>query len=176
MAEISLAGPRRRSRIVSLARNLQRRVSFLLMSRPRCLVEGSHVDPNRFPALLEISAGIGTVSTYTLHLSQGAQLGPRILHRALESAARCNCLVRMGIVEYLVRDLVLDVNPMETEGNMPRATCPITGRHRCVMQPVPRAIMKRLRASFLSACGSLHQIVLGCMTPLARRDIPGSLD
>lgn len=57
------------------------------------------MDPYRFPALLEISAGIGTVSTYTVLLSQGAQLGPRILHRALESVARCNRLVRMGIVE-----------------------------------------------------------------------------
>lgn len=87
-------------------------------------VEDRHTDPYINPPLLECAARSGTVDTFILLRSRGAQLGPRTLHRAVGAAASFKSgderlLVRMAMVEYLVDDLGLDVNLMDTDGQMP---------------------------------------------------------
>ena len=88
------------------------------------LVQDRHTDPYRCPPLLEIVAGVGTVSTFSLLHSRAAQLGPRTLHRAVGSAAASSddserLIIRMAMVKYLVDDLGLDVNALDTESQVP---------------------------------------------------------
>ena len=88
------------------------------------LVEDRHPNPFSCQPLLELVATFGTVPTFTLLHSHGAQIGPRTLHRAVSSAAGCsrdseNFLLRMAMVKYLVDDLGLDVNALDTEGRLP---------------------------------------------------------
>ena len=88
------------------------------------IVEGQHTDPYNCPPLLENVAGRGTVAIFTLLHSRGAQLGARTLHSAAASVAGNSddperLSARMAMVEYLVDDLGLDVNALDTEGQMP---------------------------------------------------------
>ncbi len=48
-------------------------------------VEDRHPDPYCCPPVLEIVAAVGTVSTFALLHSRGAQLGPWALHMAVQS-------------------------------------------------------------------------------------------
>ena len=87
-------------------------------------VQVPHSDPYRSPPLLEIVASIGTVSTFALLHSHGAQMGPRTLHRAVGSTASSSresgdWPARMAMVKYLVDDLKLNVNALDTKGQMP---------------------------------------------------------
>ncbi|PSS20716.1 hypothetical protein M430DRAFT_34902 [Amorphotheca resinae ATCC 22711] len=85
-------------------------------------VDGLHVDPYISPPLLETVASNGTVPIFTLLHSRGAQLGPRTLHCAVASASSSSleCLpTRMAMVEYLVDNLGLDVNALDTDGQLP---------------------------------------------------------
>lgn len=87
-------------------------------------VENPHPDSYKCPPLLELVTGGGTLHIFTLLRSWGAQLGPRTLHRAARTAGSLSSnderlATRMAIVEHLVDDVGLDVNAMDTEGQMP---------------------------------------------------------
>jgi hypothetical protein len=85
-------------------------------------VEERHPDPYRCPPLLEIVASVGTVPTFTLLHSRGAQLGPCTLHRAVASAVYCESesrSVRISMVRNLVDELGPDINTLDTKEKMP---------------------------------------------------------
>jgi hypothetical protein len=92
-----------------------------------CLEHGASVDedpntndPIRCPPLLENVAAMGTTTTFQLLREQyGAKLGRRTLHRAVASAAQSASSERMEMVRYLVDELGLDVNQMDTDGQLP---------------------------------------------------------
>jgi len=95
-----------------------------------CLDHGARVDdmvvdPYYSPPLLELVACLGTVSTFALLLAKGAKLEGRILHFA---AGNVGCSpgtgpekvrTRMDMVRYLVDDVGLDVNAIDSEECMP---------------------------------------------------------
>ena len=88
------------------------------------IVEDEQPDPYKNLPLLEIVAGVSTVDIFKLLRSRGAQLGPRTLHQAVEAAAAISddnerLPVRMAMVKYLVDELGLDVNAMDTETQKP---------------------------------------------------------
>ena len=88
-----------------------------------CLDHGAspkdpHPHPYRSPPVLEIAASVGTASTFKLLHSRGAELTPRVLHCAVESAYKCrpeNRLARMAMVKYLVLELGFNVNALDSE-------------------------------------------------------------
>ena len=88
-------------------------------------VEDRHTDPYRCPPLLEIVAGVGMVPIFSLLHSRGAQLGLCTSYCAVGSAASSGgnsakrLPIRMGTVRYLVDGLGLNVNALDTEGQMP---------------------------------------------------------
>ena len=86
-------------------------------------MEDRHPDPYKCPPLLEIVAGRGTVKTFSFLRSLGAQLGPRTSHEAARAAAlnddNKRLPIRTAMVQYLVDDLKLDINAMDTEGQLP---------------------------------------------------------
>lgn len=88
------------------------------------IAEDQQPDPYKNIPLLEMVAGRNTVDIFRLLRSRGAQLGPRTLHRAVGAAAGSSddnerLPVRMAMVKYLVDELGLDVNAMDTEGTKP---------------------------------------------------------
>ncbi|MCJ1374400.1 hypothetical protein MMC20_005632 [Loxospora ochrophaea] len=76
-------------------------------------------DPFKTPPLLEVVAANGSISTFRLLTENGAQLGQRTLHRAVESAA---CMDpekrarRMEMVQFLVEERGLDVDARDYPG------------------------------------------------------------
>ncbi len=87
-------------------------------------VHDEHPDPYRSPPLLEVAASVGSVATFNLLRSRGAQLGRRTLHCAVRGAARSRDepeqrLARMAMVKYLVDEVGLDVNALDTDSRMP---------------------------------------------------------
>lgn len=79
-----------------------------------------HTDSYHCPPLLEIAADVRTVAIFTPLQSQGAQLSPCNLHRAVGSAAAYSSdterlSVRLAMVKYLVDELGLDNNALDTE-------------------------------------------------------------
>ncbi|KAL1988952.1 hypothetical protein VTN96DRAFT_6941 [Rasamsonia emersonii] len=88
-----------------------------------CLEHGASVedDPDAdwytAPPLLETAAAVGTLSTFKLLRERGAQLGRRTLHKAVSGAAHSKD--SMEIVKYLVDELGMDVNQMDTDGKLP---------------------------------------------------------
>ncbi|RDL39488.1 Uncharacterized protein BP5553_03828 [Venustampulla echinocandica] len=81
-------------------------------------VEGMYTDPYESPPILDMVACRGMISTFELLRSRGAQLGPRTLHRAVDGASSGGG-IRMAMVKYLVDDLGLDVNTLDTEEKLP---------------------------------------------------------
>lgn len=81
-------------------------------------VEDMYTDPYESPPILEMVAIRGTISTFELLRSRGAQLGPRTLHRAVDGASFGGG-TRMAMVKYLVDDVGLDVNALDTDEPIP---------------------------------------------------------
>lgn len=84
------------------------------------LEDPGHTDSYHCPPLLEIAADVRTVAIFTPLQSQGAQLSPCNLHRAVGSAAAHSSdaerlSVRLAMVKYLVDELGLDINALDTE-------------------------------------------------------------
>lgn len=88
-----------------------------------CLEHGASVEEDlkadwfMCPPLLETVARSGSLNTFRLLQERGAKMGERTLHRAVESAATSygeDLRIRMEIVKYLVEDLGIDVNQMDT--------------------------------------------------------------
>ena len=91
-----------------------------------CLEHGAQVsdgaeneDAFTFPPLTESVAALGTVSIFKLICAKGARIGQRTLHRAAESAAEYDTPPRMALLRFLVEEVRLDVNRMDTDGQMP---------------------------------------------------------
>jgi ankyrin repeat protein len=87
-------------------------------------VEGVYSDPYNHPPLLESAASRGTLSIFKLLRSRGAELGPRTLHRAASSAAGYDddpdgLRTRMEVVDYLVDEMGIDVNALDTSEQLP---------------------------------------------------------
>ena len=90
-----------------------------------CLDHGATVEDGPFdvfkcPPLLESVAAWGTVKTWKLLRSRGAQMGRKMLHRAAEHAALSSgdaerLSIHMEMVKFLVEELKLDVNALDTE-------------------------------------------------------------
>jgi hypothetical protein len=89
-----------------------------------CLDHGAkidtlHVDFIRSPPLLESVAGRGSIPTFKLLLERGAKLEGRILHRAVRNVGwnpgTPQDNAAMAMVRYLVDELGLDVNQMDSE-------------------------------------------------------------
>lgn len=127
-------------------------------------VEDRHTDPYMDPPLLERAAQFGTVDTFTLLRSRGAQLGPRMLHRAAGAAASFNggderLPVRMAMVKYLMDDLGIDVNTMDTDGQMPdhwgTPLC-YAARAECGGEDVVRFLLDRGADPFIKDCWGIH--------------------
>ena len=83
---------------------------------------------------------IGIVDTFRLLRSRKAQLGPRTLQRAAEAASSFSdedegLAQRRGIVRYLASNLGLDVNAMDTEGQMPSHWGRTLSGLRCKQRP-----------------------------------------
>jgi hypothetical protein len=125
-------------------------------------VDGLHIDPYISPPLLETVASIGTVSIFTLLRSRGAQLGPRTLHCAVASASSSSleCLpTRMAMVEYLVDNLGLDVNALDTEGQLPNhwgtPLC-YAARYQRGSKEVVRFLLSRGADPSIKDCWGIH--------------------
>lgn len=94
-----------------------------------CLEHGAQVsdgveDENALsnPPLTESVAALGTVSSFKLLRANNARIGPRTLHRAAASAATCDVAdkpERMAILRFLVEEERLDVNKIDTDGQLP---------------------------------------------------------
>ncbi|MCJ1260738.1 hypothetical protein MMC22_000600 [Lobaria immixta] len=94
-----------------------------------CLEHGAQVSDEaeeenalRCPPLTESVAASGTVSSFKLLRANHALIGRRTLHRAAESAATCDAAdkpKRMAILRFLVEEERLDVNRMDTDGQLP---------------------------------------------------------
>ena len=94
-----------------------------------CLDHGAEVsdrkedeDDVRYPPLTEQAAALATVSCLKFLRSNNAQLGRRMLHKAASSAASCDELEkpeRMAMLDYLVVEEHLDVNKLDTDGQLP---------------------------------------------------------
>ncbi|MCJ1268400.1 hypothetical protein MMC22_008288 [Lobaria immixta] len=91
-----------------------------------CLEHGAQVsdgaekeDAFTFPPLTERVAALGTVSIFKIICAKGAHVGQRTLHRAAESAAKYDTPQRVALLRFLVEDVQLDVNRMDTDGQMP---------------------------------------------------------
>lgn len=87
-------------------------------------VTDDHTDPYRCPPILETVAAVGTIDTFKLLRARGAQPGRRTLHRAVESAAAAGRdpprgPPRMAMVKYLVDEVGLDVNGLDTDEKLP---------------------------------------------------------
>ena len=79
-------------------------------------------DDVRYPPLTEEAAGLATVSCFKLLRANNAQLGRKVLHKAASSAASCDELEkpeRIAMLEYLVEKEQLDVNKLDTDGQLP---------------------------------------------------------
>lgn len=82
-----------------------------------CLDHGARVDysdsnPRNVPPLLEYVGKGGTISTFELLMEDGAKLGRRTLHRAVEGASSGES-ERMEMVRFLVEKIGCDVNGMD---------------------------------------------------------------
>ena len=82
-----------------------------------CLDHGARVDysdtePPGVPPLLEYVGKGGTISTLELLMENGAKLGRRTLHRAVEGASSGES-ERMEMVRFLVEEMGCDVNGMD---------------------------------------------------------------
>ena len=82
-----------------------------------CLDHGARVDyadtdPPSVPPLLECVGKGGTVSAFKLLMKNGAKLGRRTLHRAVEGASS-GAPERMDMVRFLVEEMGCDVNGMD---------------------------------------------------------------
>ena len=82
-----------------------------------CLDHGARVDysdtePPGVPPLLEYVGKGGTISTFKLLMENGAKLGRRTLHRAVEGASSGES-ERMEMVRFLVEEMGCDVNGMD---------------------------------------------------------------
>jgi hypothetical protein len=73
---------------------------------------------SRCPPLLDTVALKGSVATYKLLASLGAPRGLRTLHMAVSSCTNSNSS-RMAMVKFLVNELELDVNGLDTPGFLP---------------------------------------------------------
>ena len=90
-----------------------------------CLDHGATVEDGPFdvfkcPPLLDSVAAWGTLKTWKLLRSRGAQMGRKMLHCAAEHAALASgdaerLSVHMEMVKFLVEELKLDVNAIDTE-------------------------------------------------------------
>ena len=84
-------------------------------------VEDGHDDKFPCPPLLQSAASLGTVETWKLLRARGAQPGGLMLHYAVSSAASASrwgidrLPVRMEMVKFLVEELKMDVNAVDTE-------------------------------------------------------------
>jgi hypothetical protein len=76
-------------------------------------------DPFKRPPLLDCAAGLSSLETFKLLQERGARLGPRTLHQAVCSAATCKEPERMKVVEYLLDQMGIDINKMDTDGKLP---------------------------------------------------------
>jgi hypothetical protein len=89
-------------------------------------VNGIFTDPYSSPPLLQTVASLGTVPIFKLLLSKGAPLEGRILHVAAGNVGsrpgtdpdRGRFKVRMEMVRYLVEEVGLDVNELDSEESM----------------------------------------------------------
>lgn len=94
-----------------------------------CLEHGAQIsdgadeeDALRKPPLTESVAALGTVSSFKLLRANNARVGQRTLHRAAGSAATCDATdkpERMTMLRFLVEEERLDVNQMDTDGQLP---------------------------------------------------------
>lgn len=94
-----------------------------------CLEHGAQVsdgaeDENSLtnPPLTESVAALGTVSSFKLLRASNAHIGRRTLHRAAASAATCDAAdkpERMAILRFQVEEERLDVNRIDTDGQLP---------------------------------------------------------
>lgn len=94
-----------------------------------CLEHGSQIsdgaedeDPLKYPPLTESVAALGTVPIFKLLRANDARIGRRTLHRATGSAATCDAAdkaERMAMVKFLVEEEGLDVNRLDTGGQLP---------------------------------------------------------
>ena len=94
-----------------------------------CLEHGAKVsdgaedeDALRYPPLTECVAASGTVSIFKLLRANDARIGRRTLHRAAGSAATCDAAdkaARMAMLRFLVEEGRLDVNRIDTDGQLP---------------------------------------------------------
>ena len=84
-------------------------------------VEDWHGDKFPCPPVLQSAASLGTVETWKLLRARGAQPGRLMLHYAVSSAAAASrwdidrLPVRMEMVKFLVEELKMDVNALDTE-------------------------------------------------------------
>lgn len=94
-----------------------------------CLEHGAQMsdgaedeDALKYPQLTERVAASGTVSIFKLLRANDARIGRRTLHRAAESAASCDAAdkaKRMAMLSFLVEEERLDVNRIDTDGQLP---------------------------------------------------------
>ncbi|MCJ1423548.1 hypothetical protein MMC29_001432 [Sticta canariensis] len=94
-----------------------------------CLEHGAQVsdgaeDENalRNPPLTEKVAALGTISSFKLLRANDARIGRRTVHKAAESAATCDAAhkpERMAMLRFLIEDEQLDVNKIDTDGQLP---------------------------------------------------------
>ncbi|MCJ1267213.1 hypothetical protein MMC22_007098 [Lobaria immixta] len=94
-----------------------------------CLEHGAQVsdgvedeDTLKYPPFSEKVAASGTLSTFKRLRANNARMGRRTLHWAAESAATCDAAdkpERMAILRFLVEEERLDVNRIDTDGQLP---------------------------------------------------------
>lgn len=94
-----------------------------------CLEHGAQIsdgadeeDAFKYPPLTESVAASGTVSSFKLLRANNARIGRRTLHRAAKSAATCDAAdkpERMAMLRFLFEEERLDVNQMDTDGQLP---------------------------------------------------------
>ena len=94
-----------------------------------CLEHGAQVsdglddeDTLKYLPLTEKVAAVGTVSSFKLLRENNAQIGRRTLHQAAEGAATCDAAdepERMAMLRFLVEEERLEVNQMDTDGQLP---------------------------------------------------------